>query len=129
MRADYLGSNPVTALLRCPCGRRLFFDKETWADSGFLTCDNCRQIIWYKNLRVFPELGGGVMSEGEMEQLRGVEAEVRDFIEYVDRHVRAAEERGSTLHPFAPRTVETVERLRVNIRRLDELRGGPSAPA
>lgn len=128
MRATYLGSNPVTALLRCACGRRLLFHKETWQNAGFLPCDNCRQKICYKNLRLFPELTGGYMAQSELEQLRLIEEQIRDFVKYFDRHVAAAEQRGSTLHPFAPGTVEAVEKLRGPLGRLDQMRVTVSGP-
>jgi hypothetical protein len=57
MRATYLGSNPLTALLRCACGRRLLFDKKTWANLGSLVCDKCGGRIVYKTLRVIPIRG------------------------------------------------------------------------
>jgi hypothetical protein len=122
MRATYLGSNPISILIRCTCGRRLLFHKKTWEIDDCLRCDNCGAKICYKTLRVIPAPREGNMADGELEALREVEAEVRAFLTYFDYHVTAAEERGSRLHPFAPRTVETVEALRPHLATLDELR-------
>jgi DNA-directed RNA polymerase subunit RPC12/RpoP len=129
MRASYLASNPLTALVLCTtCARRNLFDKKTWEEAGFLRCDNCRSKICYKTMRVIPAAWEGGMAEGELEELRAVEAEVRAFVKYFDHHVKAAEDRGSKLHPFAPRTVEMVESFRPALERLDRLRqGGPQA--
>jgi protein-arginine kinase activator protein McsA len=52
MKARLLGSNPLTALVRCPCGYRNFFSKQDWSKLGFARCDNCNAIIAYNSLRV-----------------------------------------------------------------------------
>lgn len=82
-------------------------------------------------MRVILRPEGNLMgeSEREFEQLRAVEEEVRSYVEYFDHHVKAAERRGSKLHPFAPRTVETVERLRPWLERLDEMRKEKEKPS
>lgn len=67
------------------------------------------------------------MAGSEQEALLEIEARVRDYVNYFDHHVRAAERRGSKLHPFAPRTVETVEAMRPFLRELDQLRGNTPA--
>lgn len=51
--AIFLGSSPLTALVRCPCGYRNFFDRDRWRESIFAVCDNCAARIEYDSLRIF----------------------------------------------------------------------------
>lgn len=91
MRATYLGSNPLTALLRCACGRKLYFDKETWETLGFLRCDNCGSKICY-DLRVISPLTGRVHMEKD-KSAEGTDAsyvdtpERREIVETLRRGV------------------------------------------
>src|SRR5947209_6901380 len=63
MRATCLGSNPLTFLLRCTCGRRSLFDKKLWKTLVYLRCDKCGSLICYKTMRVIPyRKGSGLMS-------------------------------------------------------------------
>lgn len=52
MRATYLGSNPLTILIRCTCGRRNYFDRSLWSSCGYLRCDTCASIICYKSMLI-----------------------------------------------------------------------------
>lgn len=51
-RAEFLGSTPVTILLRCACGRRNYIDRARFAYFHRAVCDNFRCLIDYNSFRV-----------------------------------------------------------------------------
>lgn len=52
MRATYLGSSPLTALVRCVCGHARSFDRPRHPDKFIFRCDNCRSLVAYPSLVV-----------------------------------------------------------------------------
>ena len=64
----------------------------------------------------------------ELSAFRDVETITRRFVEYVDEQTAHSVHRGNEHSPFAPRTVELVESLRLMHERLDEARRTDEAP-
>jgi hypothetical protein len=52
MKALYVGSNPLTILIRCLCGWKNYFDRAEWSRLRFLRCDNCLRCVDYNSLQV-----------------------------------------------------------------------------
>ena len=61
-------------------------------------------------------------THSELSHLRDIERITRRFVEYVDEQTAHSVHRGNEHSPFAPRTVELVESLRLMHERLDEAR-------
>jgi hypothetical protein len=86
-RADQLGSTPRTIIVRCPCGRRNYFDRQAWQWFEVAFCVRCRQAILYVDLRVISRWEGERMLreqtiyEGELKALRTGEVALRHFLE------------------------------------------------
>ena len=60
--------------------------------------------------------------ETELSALLEIECEVRDLVEFINREVAASEQRGSQHHPFAPRTMQFVEKVKPHLNELDGVR-------
>jgi hypothetical protein len=60
--------------------------------------------------------------DSELEELRTIERELRDFLTYYETQVGAHHHHGRVNHPFAPRTVTLVEAIRPRLVKLEELR-------
>lgn len=123
MKATFLGSTPLTFAIRCPCGFKNYFDRKDWQKSNFATCDNCRAIICYSDLQArnpMREVCKPVeeLVEGELEELRAIEAEMRGFVEEYYKHPDWL---------WAPRTRVLVADAEQHLKRLDELRVRPAA--
>lgn len=52
MRATFLGSTPLTSLVRCPCGRVRSFDRRRRPEKFTFRCDNCGSLISYNSCQV-----------------------------------------------------------------------------
>ncbi|HEX8560331.1 MAG TPA: hypothetical protein VF668_19700 [Pyrinomonadaceae bacterium] len=52
MRAAWLGSAGLTALVRCQCGARLYLSLPHWRRRSFTACDECKAVIRYGSLAV-----------------------------------------------------------------------------
>ncbi|HEY0545295.1 MAG TPA: hypothetical protein VGC91_07975 [Pyrinomonadaceae bacterium] len=63
-----------------------------------------------------------MIGQAELDDLLKIETELRGFIEYFDHCAKQAEDRGTRFHPFAPGTIEMVEKLRPVLKQLDETR-------
>jgi hypothetical protein len=124
MNARFLGSSPLTIRVKCPCGLRDNFSRQLWETTGYARCP-CGRWVEFGTLTVFDakEFHRFMwVEQSELKELRGMEDELRSFVEYFDHHAGAYEQRGSQHHPFAPRTVEMVATLRPILKRLDESR-------
>jgi hypothetical protein len=127
-RASFLGSNPLSILVRCTCGYRSFFDRGEWQSRAFARCDNCGACIRYNSLEVIPFAEGGncmeekVASREEVEELRRLEELMREFKLLYDKFCSEARLRGKGFNPFAPQTIEMMEGAAPVLQRLDELR-------
>ncbi len=64
--------------------------------------------------------------ETEISLLRYIERITRSFVDYVDEKTEQAVGRGNDVSPFAPRTVEMVESVRVLHARVDQQRAAIS---
>lgn len=59
MKARFLGSSPLTILIRCLCGYRNYFSRQRWDYFRGGICDNCTAWIEY-TFRVRPLERGGL---------------------------------------------------------------------
>lgn len=88
--AELLGGTPRTLLIRCPCGRRNYFDRKAWHWLEVAFCVRCWQAIIYHDLRVISRWEGERMLkeqtvyEGELKALRTLEGVMRYLLEGVD---------------------------------------------
>lgn len=86
-RADRLGSTALTIIVRCPCGRRNYFDRKAWAWLEVAFCVSCWQGILYHDLSLVSHWEGERMLreqtiyEGELKALRNTEVVMRRFLE------------------------------------------------
>ncbi|HWW74032.1 MAG TPA: hypothetical protein VNZ44_01475 [Pyrinomonadaceae bacterium] len=116
MRAAWLGSAGLTALIRCTCGARLYLSLPHWSSRNFSVCDDCKGAIHYASLQVVaPEAVEAfvemiVSRQAEREALRGeLERELR-------RYVRLFEQQPEWL--WSPATVAFVKAVRPKLERL-----------
>jgi hypothetical protein len=123
MRAVWLGSAGLTALVRCRCGVRLYLSLFHWSRRGFTVCDDCKAAIRYASLEVIDpkaveEFVEMIINEGhERETLIGELArELRRFIRVYD---------GQPEWLWSPATVKFVRAVRPKL----EMLGGPIGPA
>jgi hypothetical protein len=88
--AELLGGTPRTVLIRCPCGRRNYFDRAAWQWLEVAFCVRCWQAIIYHDLRVISRWEGERMLkehtvyEGELKALRTLEGLMRLILEGFD---------------------------------------------
>jgi hypothetical protein len=123
VRALWLGSAGLTALIRCWCGARLYISVPHWSSRTFTLCDDCKGAILYASLvvvdreavEVFIRM---VINEQEgREALRGeVERELRRFVRVFDQQPEWL---------WSPATVRFVQAVRPKL----ELLGGAIRPA
>jgi hypothetical protein len=84
--ASQLGSTARTVLIRCPCGRRNYFDRRAWQWLEVAFCVRCWQAIRYHDLRVITRWEGErmlreqIVFEGELKALRTIETVMRRFL-------------------------------------------------
>lgn len=52
MRANYLGSSPLTIMVGCVCGHPQSVDRHRRPAKFIFRCDNCRSLIAYPSLVV-----------------------------------------------------------------------------
>ena len=118
-KAEWLGSAGPTALVRCPCGTRLYLSLPHWSRRVITVCDDCRAAILYASLVVVDpneveEFVEMVIREGrEREALKEeLERELRRFVSLYD---------GQPEWLWSPATVKFVRAVRPKL----ELLGGP----
>lgn len=88
MRATWLGSAGLTALVRCACGLRLYLSRPHWRRRGFAICDGCKAVIRYESPEVVNVdeaeelLKMAMRRDEERAELReGLERELRRFVQ------------------------------------------------
>lgn len=116
MRAAWLGSAGLTALVRCICGARLYLSRPHWSSRNFAVCDDCKGAIHYASLEVVDpeaveEFVTMVMSQqAEREALRSeLERELRRFVRLFDRQPEWL---------WSPATVTFVKAVRPKLEQL-----------
>jgi hypothetical protein len=118
-RADQLGSTPRTVLVRCPCGRRNYFDRKGWAWLEVAFCVRCWQAIRYHDLRVLSRWEGERMLredsvfEGELKALRTIEGEMRRFM---------LQFRAEPLWTWPPQVVRMAQAVQLNLQLVEQAR-------
>lgn len=111
--ACYLGSTALTLLVRCPCGRRNYFDRQGWQWLEVAFCVRCWQAIRYHDLRVISRWEGErmlrehTMYEGELKALRTIEGVMRRFL---------VEFKAQPLWLWPPQTVRMAQAVQANLR-------------
>lgn len=111
--ASYLGSTALTLLIRCPCGRRNYFDRRAWQWLEVAFCVRCWQAIRYHDLKVISRWEGERMLreqnmyEGELKALRTVEGVMRRFL---------LEFQEQPLWMWPPQTVRMAQAVKANLR-------------
>jgi len=111
--AYYLGSTALTLLIRCPCGRRNYFDRRAWQWLEVAFCVRCWQAIRYHDLKVVSRWEGERMLteqtvfEGELKALRTIEGVMRRFL---------SEFHQQPLWMWPPQTVRMVQAVQANLR-------------
>jgi hypothetical protein len=123
VRAEWLGSAGLTALVRCACGARLYLSRPHWSRRGFTVCDDCKALILYASLEVVDPnvveefLAVFSTEREEREALtKALERELRSFIRVFDRQPEWL---------WSPATVRFVRAVRQKVEKL----GGPVLPA
>ncbi len=117
--ASYLGSTARTLLVRCPCGRRNYFDRKGWAWLEVAFCVRCWQAIRYHDLRVISRWEGERMLreqtiyEGELKALRTIEGVMRRFL---------SEFQEQPLWMWPPQTVRMAQAVKANLRLAEQAR-------
>ena len=117
--ASYLGSTARTVLIRCPCGRRNYFDRKGWAWLEVAFCVRCWQAIRYHDLRVITRWEGERMLrehtiyEGELKALRTIEGVMRRFL---------SEFHAQPLWMWPPQTVRMAQAVQANLRLAERAR-------
>ena len=116
MRARWLGSAGLTALVRCVCGARLYISRPHWSRRNFSVCDECKGAIHYASLEVIaPEavevfVTMVISRQAERDALRGeLERELRRFVRLYDRQPEWL---------WSPATVSFVRAVRPTLERL-----------
>ncbi|MBV8857883.1 MAG: zinc ribbon domain-containing protein [Acidobacteria bacterium] len=116
MRAAWLGSAGLTALIRCLCGARLYLSVPHWSSRNFAVCDDCKGAIHYASLQVIaPEAVEDFVEmiinrQAEREALRGeLERELRRFVRLFDRQPEWL---------WSPATVTFVKAVRPKLEQL-----------
>ncbi|HZH33001.1 MAG TPA: hypothetical protein VEY11_19695 [Pyrinomonadaceae bacterium] len=111
--ASYLGSTALTLLIRCPCGRRNYFDRRAWQWFEVAFCVRCWQAIRYHDLRVISRWEGERMLreqtvyEGELKALRTVEGVMHRFL---------SEFQEQPLWMWPPQIVRMAQAVKANLR-------------
>lgn len=124
-RAEYLGSNPLSVLVRCPCGRRNYFTRADWRRRGVAVCQGCGTGILHGSLQTVSPREAERMAqahtptETELQALYHVEQMVRDFLKEYGEQPRWL---------WAPATTRMAEQLRPLLAALDEAREGRPSP-
>lgn len=116
MRAAWLGSAGLTALVRCACGARLYLSRPHWSRRNFAVCDDCKGAIHYASLEVIdPEAVEDfvemiITEQREREALKTeIERELRRFVRVYD---------GQPEWLWSPATVQFVKAVRPKLERL-----------
>ena len=116
MRAAWLGSAGLTALIRCACGARLYLSLPHWSSRNFSVCDDCKGAIHYASLAVVaPEAVEDFVEmiinrQAEREALRGeLERELRRFVRLFDQQPEWL---------WSPATVTFVKAVRPKLEQL-----------
>lgn len=126
-RAHYLGSTALTLLIRCPCGRRNYFDRKGWQWLEVAFCVRCWQGILYHNLTLISRWEGERMLRehlvyaGELKALRTIEGEMRRFLMLF---------RAEPLWTWPPQVVRMAQAVAGNLQLVEAARtrqGGASA--
>lgn len=120
--ASYLGSTALTLLVRCPCGRRNYFDRRGWAWLEVAFCVRCWQAILYHDLRVVSRWEGERMlredfvSDAEVKVWRSLEGRMRRFV---------LEFHKDPLWTWAPKVVRMALGVEADLHLADRLRARP----
>jgi hypothetical protein len=122
VRAAWLGSAGLTALVRCVCGARLYLFRPHWSSRNFAVCDDCKGAIHYASLEVVnPEAVEDFVEmvinrQAEREALKSeLERELRRFVRVFDQQPEWL---------WSPATVQFVRAVRPKL----ELLGGDIWP-
>lgn len=123
MRAEWLGSAGLTALVRCACGARLYLSRPHWSRRGFSICDDCKAVILYASLVVVDPGGAEEFLAMFSTQREEREAAVGALERELRRFIRVFDQQPEWL--WSPATVRFVQAVRPKL----ELLGGPVRPA
>jgi hypothetical protein len=116
VRAAWLGSAGLTALVRCTCGARLYLSRPQWSSRNFAVCDDCKGAIHYASLEVIdPEAVEDFVEmiinrQAEREALKSeLERELRRFVRVFDQQPEWL---------WSPATVQFVQAVRPKLEQL-----------
>jgi hypothetical protein len=119
MKAQLLGSTPLTMLIKCVCKRRQYLERRQWSSDSVTLCARCRRGILYTGLTIITTqeaaqiMAENEMFEGELKALREMDTLMRGFIEQYDKHPEWL---------WAPQTNRVAKRLKEIFIEVDEAR-------
>lgn len=122
MRAAWLGSAGLTALIRCACGARLYISLPHWSRRTFTLCDDCKGAILYASLSVVDREAVEVFVRMVINEQEGREALTAELVRELRRFVRVFDQQPEWL--WSPATVNFVRAVRPKLEQL----GGPIRP-
>ena len=122
MRAAWLGSAGLTALIRCWCGARLYLSLPHWSRRTFTLGDDCKGAILYASLAVIDRAAVEVFVSMVIHEQEGREALTAEVVRELRRFVRVYDQQPEWL--WSPATVNFVRAVRPALERL----GGPIKP-
>jgi hypothetical protein len=119
MKAQLLGSTPLTLLIKCICLKRQYLDREQWAIDSVTLCARCHRGILYTGLTIITTqeaariMAENEIYEGELKALRAMDTLMRGFIQQYDVHPEWL---------WAPQTNRVARRLKEIFVEVDEAR-------
>jgi hypothetical protein len=122
VRAAWLGSAGLTALIRCLCGARLYISVPHWSRRTFTLCDDCKGAILYSSLSVVDREAVEVFVSMVIDEQGEREALKAEVVRELRRFVRVYDQQPEWL--WSPATVNFVRAVRPALERL----GGPVRP-
>lgn len=123
MRAAWLGSAGLTALVRCLCGARLYISLPHWSRRTFTLCDDCKGAILYSSLSVVDREAVEVFVSMVIREQQERGALTAELVRELRKFVRVYDQQPEWL--WSPATVNFVRAVRPALERL----GGPIRPA
>lgn len=122
MRAEWLGSAGLTALVRCACGARLYLSLPHWSRRTFTVCDDCKGAILYASLSVVDREAVEVFVSMVINEQHEREVLKAELVRELRRFVRVYDGQPEWL--WSPATVNFVRAVRPKLEQL----GGPIGP-
>lgn len=116
MRASWLGSAGLTALVRCVCGARLYLSVPHWSSRNFAVCDDCHGAIHYASLEVVKPAAVEEFVEMIISRQAERAALQRELERELRRFVRVFDQQPEWL--WSPATVQFVQAIRPKLEQL-----------